>query len=149
MEKKIFFNSRDRLRTSINVLGDAYGAAIVEHLSKDQLKKLDDEAEKECAQILAASQFQNICDRDTSCTSFHNTENNNTNGTKINRVCSVLDDSSFKMSQFSSLNAMYRPPSLNVISAIRKKSRYPHPMLASPLSYQTIPYIHAESETNV
>lgn len=34
---------RDRLRTSINVLGDAYGAAIVFHLSKDELDKMDEE----------------------------------------------------------------------------------------------------------
>ncbi|CAG0916461.1 unnamed protein product [Notodromas monacha] len=33
----------DRLRTSINVLGDAYGAAIVFHLSKEELDKMDQE----------------------------------------------------------------------------------------------------------
>jgi hypothetical protein len=43
----------DRLRTSINVLGDAYGCGIVEHLSREELKKLDQEAEKEFAQIIA------------------------------------------------------------------------------------------------
>nr|ALR88673.1 glutamate transporter-like 134 [Saccoglossus kowalevskii] len=31
----------DRFRTSINVLGDSYGAGIVEHLSRDELKKAD------------------------------------------------------------------------------------------------------------
>jgi hypothetical protein len=45
----------DRLRTSINVLGDAYGCGIVEHLSRDELKKLDQDAEKEFVQIIAAS----------------------------------------------------------------------------------------------
>jgi hypothetical protein len=34
---------RDRLRTSINVLGDAYGAGIVYHLSKDELDRMDAE----------------------------------------------------------------------------------------------------------
>ncbi|XP_064489916.1 excitatory amino acid transporter-like [Ornithodoros turicata] len=33
----------DRLRTSINVLGDAFGAGIVYHLSKDELDKMDAE----------------------------------------------------------------------------------------------------------
>ncbi|XP_053214876.1 excitatory amino acid transporter-like isoform X2 [Panonychus citri] len=33
----------DRLRTSINVLGDAYGAGIVYYLSKDELDKFDHE----------------------------------------------------------------------------------------------------------
>ncbi|XP_022242936.1 excitatory amino acid transporter 2-like isoform X2 [Limulus polyphemus] len=33
----------DRLRTSINVLGDAFGAGIVDHLSKAELEKIDAE----------------------------------------------------------------------------------------------------------
>lgn len=33
----------DRIRTSINVVGDAYGAGIVHHLSKNQLAKMDAE----------------------------------------------------------------------------------------------------------
>ena len=33
------------MRTSINVLGDAYGCGVVEHLSRAELKHLDDEAE--------------------------------------------------------------------------------------------------------
>jgi solute carrier family 1 (high affinity glutamate transporter) protein 2 len=42
----------DRIRTSINVLGDGYGAAIVYHLSKDELDKMDAErnVEKEDGQ---------------------------------------------------------------------------------------------------
>jgi hypothetical protein len=48
----------DRLRTSINVLGDAYGCGIVEHLSREELKKLDQEAEKEFVQIIAGSSGQ-------------------------------------------------------------------------------------------
>ncbi|XP_018044222.1 PREDICTED: excitatory amino acid transporter 2-like [Atta colombica] len=33
----------DRIRTSINVLGDGYGAGIVYHLSKAELDKMDEE----------------------------------------------------------------------------------------------------------
>lgn len=32
-----YLNFRDRIRTAINVLGDSYGAAIVAHLSKEEL----------------------------------------------------------------------------------------------------------------
>jgi len=39
----------DRIRTSINVLGDAFGAGIVYHLSKEELDKYDVEHEKELA----------------------------------------------------------------------------------------------------
>lgn len=33
----------DRFRTSINVLGDAFGSAVVEHLSMDDLKAFENE----------------------------------------------------------------------------------------------------------
>lgn len=33
---------RDRLRTTNNILGDCYAAALVEHWSKDELKQMDD-----------------------------------------------------------------------------------------------------------
>ena len=38
--------SRDRIRTSINGLGDSYGAGIVAHLSKAQLARQDQEKEQ-------------------------------------------------------------------------------------------------------
>ena len=34
---------RDRLRTSVNVVGDSYGAGIVDHLSKAELEQQDRE----------------------------------------------------------------------------------------------------------
>ena len=43
------FSFRDRIRTSINVLGDAFGAGIVHHLCKDDLEKLDMEVVKDLA----------------------------------------------------------------------------------------------------
>jgi hypothetical protein len=42
-----FLIYRDRIRTSINVLGDAFGAGIVYHLCKDDLEKLDLEVVKD------------------------------------------------------------------------------------------------------
>ena len=35
----------DRFRTAVNVLGDAFGAAIVAHLSADELKKMNEDGE--------------------------------------------------------------------------------------------------------
>jgi len=36
----------DRIRTSINVLGDSYGAGIIYHLCRDELQQQDDEREQ-------------------------------------------------------------------------------------------------------
>ena len=38
MSEFLFFVIRDRCRTTVNVLGDALGTGIVEHLSCDDLK---------------------------------------------------------------------------------------------------------------
>jgi len=37
----------DRIRTSVNVLGDSYGAGIVHHLCKAELQQQDEEREKQ------------------------------------------------------------------------------------------------------
>lgn len=36
---KIEFISRDRFRTVVNVLGDSFGAGIIEHFSREELKR--------------------------------------------------------------------------------------------------------------
>lgn len=41
IQKYTFFISRDRFRTTINVLGDSIGAGIVEHLSRHDLALVD------------------------------------------------------------------------------------------------------------
>lgn len=42
-----YFINRDRFRTAINVLGDAYGAGLVAHMSKKDLEEMDRIEEKE------------------------------------------------------------------------------------------------------
>lgn len=37
----LFFVPRDRMRTSVNVVGDSFGAGIVYHLSKSELDTID------------------------------------------------------------------------------------------------------------
>ena len=44
LENLIFFFislCRDRIRIAINVMGDAFGAGVVEHLSRDDLMSMD------------------------------------------------------------------------------------------------------------
>lgn len=36
-------NFSDRIRTSVNVLGDGFGAGIIHHLTKDRLLEADNE----------------------------------------------------------------------------------------------------------
>lgn len=51
---------RDRLRTTINVMGDCFGAGIVYHLSKKDLDKLDAQ-NTEDNWILYLRKFVSIC----------------------------------------------------------------------------------------
>jgi hypothetical protein len=39
-----FFSFRDRIRTSVNILGDGIGAGIVDHLVRSELGPIDVEA---------------------------------------------------------------------------------------------------------
>ncbi len=50
-------NCSDRIRTSVNVLGDAYGAGIVHHLYRHELEQLNRE-EKEQQQHAAGNNQQ-------------------------------------------------------------------------------------------
>ena len=42
-----FVSNRDRIRTSVNVIGDSYGAAIVDHLSRGDLMRQDEDNERQ------------------------------------------------------------------------------------------------------
>ncbi len=75
----------DRLRTSINVLGDAYGCGIVEHLSSDELRKLDAEAENEFAQIINQTQHRNLMPEESFFLLNNNNDKNNNNSTFHNK----------------------------------------------------------------
>lgn len=48
--------NRDRFRTSVNVVGDSYGAGIVYHLSKDELDSFDAQQAKFDEMELAKTQ---------------------------------------------------------------------------------------------
>ncbi|KAL3868595.1 hypothetical protein ACJMK2_041396 [Sinanodonta woodiana] len=52
----------DRFRTAINVLGDAYGAGIVHHLSQDDLRRMDELEAADAAKAEAESVSQTIPD---------------------------------------------------------------------------------------
>lgn len=125
------------MRTSINVLGDAYGAAIVEHLTKNQLKKLDEEAEQEYTRIMTAAAGVNC-----------------TNEMKPSDTSTSIRIDAIKPNDFErnkSFTTMNRPPSLQVIDAVRRRSKMIiiNPNITSTLSYSTIPYIHSDNETNL
>jgi hypothetical protein len=53
--KKLLYFS-DRIRTSINVLGDGFGAGIVYHLSKDELNKMDELKKLDSLEIVTIPQ---------------------------------------------------------------------------------------------
>lgn len=56
----------DRLRTAVNVLGDAFGAGIVQHLSREDLARMDEEDKKAAAAAAAAAATAVATDTGTS-----------------------------------------------------------------------------------
>ena len=52
----LHFLCRDRFRTSVNVLGDAFGAGIVHHLSRDDLAREDEEHQRAQLQAVAVDE---------------------------------------------------------------------------------------------
>lgn len=58
------FCSRDRLRGIVNIMGDSYGAAIVEHLSRNDLLQLEFESRDPMSEQLAdlGTRFTTKCD---------------------------------------------------------------------------------------
>lgn len=55
-----YCSHRDRIRTSINVLGDGYGAGIVYHMSKDELDKMDAERHTEHTELTYGKNAQEV-----------------------------------------------------------------------------------------
>lgn len=54
----ILYCYRDRIRTSVNVLGDAFGAGIVYHLSKAELDKMDaDQANRDDLEMVDTRKY--------------------------------------------------------------------------------------------
>ena len=67
------YGNRDRIRTSVNVLGDSFGAGIVDHLSRAELAKMDSEKaemRRASADLRRASMLDNCFElEDTALTS--------------------------------------------------------------------------------
>ncbi|XP_075226781.1 excitatory amino acid transporter-like [Lycorma delicatula] len=69
----------DRIRTSINVLGDGYGAAIVYHMSKEELDKADAERKLDSAESGRLTKQEVILDENYFTTRQNPNTNLNTN----------------------------------------------------------------------
>ena len=124
-------------------------------MSKGQLRKLDENIEKECAQIISPD-FHSFSlmnfENDLSGAEKANSEHSIENMGKIKRILTDLQEKDAiqsRVSHFSSLNVICRAPSLSVMNAIKTKSKFVTPLLSSPLTFHTIPFIHGDSETNV
>ena len=67
------YDDSDRIRTSVNVLGDSFGAGIVDHLSRAELAKFDSERaelRRASADLRRASMLDNCFElEDTTTTS--------------------------------------------------------------------------------
>jgi hypothetical protein len=161
---------RDRLRTSINVLGDAYGCGIVEHLSRNELRKLDEEAENEFNKIVAAQQQgASILNDDTLIISSTNPNDTPTINTDfVDERSRMVNSSSQQFNEFRKFDAR-RPsnrsqisfnggcvipeehadtPSIVVMDAVRRRSRA---MLFSskiPYSVYSMPHISNYANNN-
>lgn len=64
--------SRDRLRTTTNVLGDSLGAGIVEHLSRAELHNQDGEVHSSVI-VENEKPYQLIC-QENDCLNHHSSE---------------------------------------------------------------------------
>ena len=73
-------------------MGDAYGCGIVAQLSRKELKKLDDAAENEFAQMIIANDLVNLKNKITSEDSMFCANLNNTMNVITNPRISVCDE---------------------------------------------------------
>jgi hypothetical protein len=162
------------LRTSINVLGDAYGCGIVEHLSQDELRKLDEEAEHEFNKIVAAQQHQHqgttLFNDDTLIISSTNPNDTTINNAELlDERSRMITSSSQQFNEFRKFDARRcsnksqisfngacvipeeehaDTPSIVVMDAVRRRSRA---MLFSskiPYSVYSMPHISNYAQNN-
>jgi hypothetical protein len=154
----------DRLRTSINVLGDAYGCGMIEHLSRAELKKLDDEADAEFVKMIGIQQgFSATGQHDGENLSskpeiiIYNEDDNGSKSkfltTNSDRRASQISLSSIKENAPSASDA--RQPSIVAMDAYRRRSRHllynQSKLPASVLSMPQISHIlsNHEDDSNV
>ena len=149
------------MRTSINVLGDAYGCGIVEHLSKAELKKLDEDAEQEFSKTLSIT--DNLAKNETQF--VENTP------TIPNPSISIWNETDQQLSDFegresankSTTGALYEPsqqsdqettlqqnvPSIIVAEASKRDSkRHLFNKTKLPTSINSMPHISQYSSNN-
>ena len=106
-------------------MGDAYGCGIVEHLSRDELKKLDEDAEREFGNIINQSNKQQNFDEPISIHISDETDNNPKLASNT-LTGKFADFNKFEGSQLS-INKLQpqpqSPPSIVVMDAVRRRSR--------------------------
>jgi hypothetical protein len=116
------------LRTSVNVLGDAYGCGIVAHLSRLELKKLDDDAETEFAKLVASGGTGNVIGYPRQQTMSVHDETVRRSSQMSQQLSSHNNNNNNNLSQ-SNVNNNQNSPQISksvpakTIDSIKKKSR--------------------------
>ncbi len=116
------------MRTSVNVLGDAYGCGIVAHLSRLELKKLDDDAETEFAKLVASGGTGNVIGYPRQQTMSVHDETVRRSSQMSQQLSSHNNNNNNNLSQ-SNVNNNQNSPQISksvpakTIDSIKKKSR--------------------------